>query len=61
MRKEPVPEESPPASVVGRFLRRLSWRREVGPLRGEAELEVRELMPEREREEEQEPADDRGG
>lgn len=44
LEKDHLPEDPAP-SLVGRFLRRLSWRRRVGPVSTEAHLEVRELDP----------------
>ena len=50
MDKDSVPEKSSGVSIVGRFLRRLSWRRDVGPVRAEAEISARELMQDEEQE-----------
>ncbi len=43
MSKAPPPEVRPVHQSVGRFLRRLFWRRDVGPVSAEARVEVREL------------------
>lgn len=48
----PHPSAEPPPQwrfldlSIGTFVRRLTWRRDVGPLRGEGRLEVRELTTE---------------
>lgn len=42
MNTDPPPERPASRSAVGRFLRRLAWRRAAGPLVAEAAVEVRE-------------------
>lgn len=46
MGEDHLPERSPDRSIIGRFLHRLRWSRQVGPASVEAIVEVRELNPE---------------
>lgn len=43
MDPHPVPETRVNHSIVGKFIRRLIWRHEAGPLSAEARVEIREL------------------
>lgn len=46
MGEDHLPQQGTTGSVLSRFLHRLSWRRQVGPVSAEADVEVRELNPE---------------
>jgi hypothetical protein len=46
MSTDHLPSTRSVRTAIGSFVRRLTWRREVGPLTAEARVEVRELSTE---------------
>ncbi len=43
MSTDHLPSAPSVGTSIGRFVRRLIWRREIGPVEAEARIEVREL------------------